>query len=313
MCAKLNEVITNKEKETMSDQNKNLSDLPLIHYRISLHCPAPTKKRKDKEDILTAEANAERGAYKVQQERIPEKWQKPISATQAKIRKYFDDNCFRLNDTYAIPVEQYTSFEEGYRKLIAQHDVYVQVLCDAIDSGDILEEAKRRMGNDFDPSYLPASCDAVKAAIKVNVSIIANLSSPVIKAALDKLAGDTKVEVEKRVREDMARDEAHGQSKIVGFVMEEVVAFLQDVRDRCQRGAEGTHYKTMLDKFVRVTEKLPSYNVTENPVIQATIAKVYEAFKNLDKDALKSDEVARSDAAESAKSLLEDISNEKLF
>lgn len=291
----------------MNDATKNLSDLPLINYRISLHCPAPTKKRKDKEDMLTASANAENGAYRVQQERIPVKYQKPISAIQAKIRKYFEDNCFRLNDTYAVPIQQYESFEAGYSHLIQQHDAYVQVLCNAIDSGEIVEEAKRRMGDDFDPSYLPESCDAVKSAIRVNISTIANLSSPVITKALEELAQDTKEEVEERVRQDMAKAEAEGQTTIVSFVMDEVIAFLKDVNDRCGRGAERTHYKTMIDKFVRITQKLPAYNVTQNPAIANAIERIYETFKTLDKDALKQDETYRQVQAENAKELLTEV------
>jgi len=290
-----------------------MNELPLINYRISLHCPAPTKKRRDKEDELTASANAERGAYRVQQERIPAVWQKPISAAQAKIRKYFEDNAFRLNDTYAVPVAQYTAFEAGYAKLIQQHDAYVDALCEAIESGAIVEEAKRRMGDDFDPAYLPQSCDAVKAAIRVNISTVADLSSPVITQALADLAEDTRKEVEDRVRRDMAQAEADGQTSIVSFVMDEIVAFLKDVDERCSKGAARTHYKTMLDKFTRITEKLPAYNITENPTISAAISRIYETFKTLDKSDLKTDDSYRRETADKAKAILTDIEEDNLF
>lgn len=293
--------------------SKNLKDLPLIHYSLSLHCPAPTKKRKDKEDRLTAESGAERGSIKVQQERIPEKFQKPISATQAKIRAYFDKNAFRLNDTYAIPVKSYQSFEAGYANLVQMHDAYVAALCNAIEDGSITEEAKRRLGDDFDPSFLPSSCEAVRSAIRVNIRPVADLSSPVIAEALNSLADDVKEEVEQRIRENMEKAEAEGQTSIVSFVMDEIVEYLKDIQTRCTEGGKGTHYKTLLDKFVRITEKLPSYNVTGNPAISAAIEKVYEAFKSLDKETLRDDETYRKVQAETAKKILADLSNEKLF
>jgi len=292
---------------------KSITDLPLINYRISLHCPAPTKKRRDKEEALTTAANAERGAFKVQQERIPTKYQKPISASQAKIRKYFEDNCFRLNDSYAIPIPQFEAFEAGFNKLLVEHDVHVNALCEAINSGDIIEEAKRRLGDDFDESYIPENCDAVRSAIRVNIRTIADLGSPVIAEALGNLAADTKAEVEDRVREDMAKAEAEGQTSIVSFVMDEIVLFLNDVNDRCTKGAERTHYKTMVDKFTRVVEKLPNYNVTGNPAIQDAIDRIFTTFKSLDKDALKADAEYRAEQADNAKSILADLSEANLF
>lgn len=297
----------------MTTETKNLNDLPLINYTISLHCPAPTKKRADKEEQLTSESGAEKGSIRVQQERIPAIYQKPISATQAKIRAYFDKNAFRLNDTYAIPVKQYVSFEAGYQNLLQQHDAYVSALCEAIENGSIIEEAKRRLGDDFDPSYLPSSCEAVKQAIRVNIRTGADLSSRVITEALNDLADDTKAEVESRVRADMEQAEAEGQTSIVSFVMDEIVEYLKDIQNRCLNGAKGTHYKTLLDKFVRITEKLPAYNVTGNPAVSNAIAKVYEAFKSIDKDNLKADEAYRKVTAETAKTVLADIQDESLF
>jgi hypothetical protein len=293
--------------------SKNIKDLPLISFRISLHCPAPTRKRKDKEDELTAQSGAERGAIRVQAERIPEKWQKPVSACQAKIRSYFDKNAFRLNDSYAIPVAQYDSFMVEVNRLIAEHDVHVANLCEAIANGDIIEEAKRRMGADFDPAFIPASCDAVKGAIMVNIRPHADLSSPVIAAALADLADDTRKEVETKVRAEMERAETDGQTSIVSFVMDEVREYLVDVATRCNDGAKGTHYKTLLDKFVRITQQLPAYNVTGNPAVSNAIERVYEAFKSLDKETLRDNAEYRRQQAEAAKNILSDLQGESLF
>jgi hypothetical protein len=293
---------------------KKLNELPLINYNLSTHAPAPTRKSKDKEDQLTAEAGAERGAIRVQQERIPEKYMSPITSTQNKIRNYFDKNAFRLNDTYAIPVKAYASFEEGYRNLVQQHDAYVAALCMAIEDGSIIEEAKRRMGAEFDPSFLPSSCDAVRSAIRVHITTVADLSSPVITAALNELADDVKAEVEERVRKDMEQAEANGQSSIVSFVMGEIASFLKDVQSRCDgEDMKGKRLSTLMDKFVRITEKLPSYNVTGNPAIANAIAKVYETFKSLEVDNLRKDADYRKVTVETAKTLLSDIEGEKLF
>jgi len=293
--------------------SKKLNELPLINYRLTLSCPSPTKKRKDKEDQLTAEAGAERGSIKVQQERIPEKWQKPIKAAQGAIYNYFNKNAFRLNDTYAIPVSQYAFFEDGYRNLIQQHDAYVAVLCEAIESGEIIEEAKRRLGADFDPAYLPSSCEAIKSAINVSITTVADLSSPVISAALNELADDVKVEVEERVRRDMEQAEANGQTSLVGFVMDEIYAFLKDIQEKCDGDTKGKHLSTIVDKFVRITEKLPSYNISGNPAIANAIAKIYETFKTLEVDNLRKDADYRKVTVETAKTLLSDIQGEKLF
>jgi hypothetical protein len=293
--------------------NKSIKDLPLINFRISLHCPAPTRKDKKKEDELTAQSGAERGAIRVQAERIPEKFQKPISACQAKIRSYFEKNSFRLNDSYAIPVKQYDSFMVEVNRLMAEHDVYVNRLCEAIDSGEIVEEARRRMGADFDPAFVPASCDAVKSAIKVVIRPHADLTSPVIASALADLAEDTRNEVETKVREEMERAENEGQTSIVSFVMDEVREYLVDIATRCDEGAKGTHYKTLLDKFVRITQKLPAYNVTGNPAVSNAIERVYEAFKTLDKTTLKNSEDYRRKQVETAKTILADIQDGSLF
>lgn len=290
-----------------------IQNLPLLNYRMSLHCPAPTKKRKDKEDQLTAQAGAERGAIRVQQERIPEKWQKPISACQAKIRAYFDKNAFRLNDSYSIPVSQYDSFEAGYQHLLKEHEVLVGVLCDAIASGEIIEEAKRRAGEDFIADFLPTSCDAVRSAIHVNIHVSTDLSSPVINQALADLADETRKTVEERVRTDMEKAEAEGQSSLVSFVMDEIVAYLRDIQDRCSTDGKGKHFKTLMDKFVRITQRLPSYNVTGNPVVSNAIQRVYDAFKELDKETLRDNEEYRKETLETAKNLLADITDENIF
>lgn len=286
---------------------KNLNELPLINFRISLHCPAPTRKRKDKEEQLTASAGAESGTIRVQQERIPAKYQKPISAIQAKIRKHFDDNAFRINDCYAIPVAQFEAFEASYQHLLQEHDAYVSALCMAIESGEIVEEAKRRMGDDYDASFLPSSCEAVRNAIRINIRTIADLSSPVIAQALSQLADETVIEVTERIKQDQAKLEAEGQSNIVSFVMDEIVHYLKDIQTRVGAGEKRTHYKTVLDKFTRITEKLPAYNVTGNPQIANAIDRIYDTFKGLDKDALKEDATYRTTTVQNATDILSEI------
>jgi hypothetical protein len=292
---------------------KNLNELPLIKFRISLHCPAPTRKRKDKEEQLTASAGAESGTIRVQQERIPAKWQKPISAIQSKVRKHFDDNAFRINDCYAIPVAQFEAFEASYQHLLQQHEGYLSALCMAIESGEIVEEAKRRMGDDFDPSFLPKSCEAVRNAIRINIRTIADLSSPVIAQALSQLADDTVIEVTERIKQDQAKLEAEGQANVVSFVMDEIVEYLKDIQTRVGAGEKGAHFKTVLDKFTRITQKLPAYNVTENPTIANAIERIYETFKTLDKDTLKENATYRQETVASATEILKDLETENLF
>lgn len=289
------------------------NNLPLLNYSVNLQCPSPTKKRKDKEDEITTAAHAERGNLRVQQERIPEKWQKPISNVQGRIRNYFDQNCFRLNDTYALPISQYESFEAGLKKLTDEHEVAVNALCMAIESGEIVREAQRRAGDEFNPAFLPSSCENVRSAIRINISHRADLSNPAISKALADLAEDTRAEVEKKIREDAERAEADGQTSIVGFVMEEVIDFLKDVSTRCADEGKRKHFQTLFDKFRRITEKLPSYNVTGNPKIAEAIAKVYDTFKALDKENLRDDLTYRKETAETAKTLLVDLQGEKLF
>lgn len=291
---------------------KKLNELPLIAYRISLHCPAPTKKRKDKEAKLTADAGAEKGAYRVQQEIIPDRWQKPISATQAKIRQHFEKNCFRVNDTYSIPIGQYESFEESYVYLIQQHEAYVNALCEAIDSGEMYAEAERRMGADFDPSALPTSCEEVKGKIRVCINVVADLTNNVITDALNELADDKAKEVTERIKRDQEALEAEGQSNVVSFVMDEIVAYLKDIQERVGAGADRTKYATLLTKFNRITEKLPAYNVTGNPVIANAIERIQQTFASLDKKQLKQDASYRNVTVEQATEILSDI-KESLF
>jgi hypothetical protein len=290
----------------------SLNNLPMIFLGLSLHSKSPTKKNKGKELKLSAESGAEIGVMKVQQEVVPELWQKPITSIQGKIYNYFENNCFRVNDSYAIPVGHYETFMADVQKMIDTHDVLVNALCDAVDSGKIVEEAQRRSKGDFNPALLPKSCGEVKAAYWVDIRHKADLSSPVIAEALSQLAESTRKSVEEKVKADAEKAEAEGQLSVVGFVMDEITAFLKDVSVRCGEGGK-RQWKTMLDKFVRITEKLPAYNITGNPAISTAIAKVYQTFKDIDSDALKNDEAYRKAQGETAKTLLADIEGEPLF
>ena len=290
----------------------SLNNLPMIFLGLSLHSKSPTKKNKAKEAKLSAESGAEIGVMKVQQEVVPELWQKPITSIQGKIYTYFENNCFRVNDSYAIPVGHYESFMADVQKMIDEHDVLINALCDAVATGKIVEEAQRRSKGDFNPNLLPKSCEEVKAAYWVEIRHKADLSSPVISEALSQLAESTRKSVEEKVKADAEKAEAEGQLSVVGFVMDEITAFLKDVSVRCGEGGK-RQWKTMLDKFVRITEKLPAYNITGNTAISNAIAKVYQTFKDIDADALKTDEAYRKAQGETAKTLLADIEGEPLF
>lgn len=292
---------------------KNLNELPLIYYTLTMSCPAPTKKVKDKEAQLSSEAGAELGTYRVSAEKIPNKYQGPISSIQGKIRAHFDKNCFRINDVYGVPIQQYQRFESSYADLIQQHDTYVNALCDAIETGELMQEARKRMGDDFDASVLPQVTDDVRRKFSVTISTVADLSSPVINDALSKLAETTKLEVENRIRIDQAKAEADGQANIVSFVMDEIVEYLKDIQHRVGTNAKGARYQTILDKFTRITEQLPAYNITENPQISSAIDRIYETFKSLDKDTLKKDALCRDKTVNEAKLILTDITDGNLF
>lgn len=289
------------------------TNLPLLNYRVNLQCPSPTKKHKRKEEEITSTAHAEKGNLRVQQERIPEKWQGPISCVQSRIRNLFDKNCFRLNDTYALPISQYETFEAQLAKMVDEHTVHVEALCRAIETGEIVTEAMRRAGNEFNPNFLPSSCEAVRSAIRVNITRIADLSNPAISKALSDLAETTRTEVEARIKADAEKAEADGQTSVVGFVMDEITDYLKDVSTRCADDGKGKHFQTLLDKFIRITEKLPSYNVTNNPQISNAIAKIYDTFKSLDKKELAKDSALRKETSEKAKTLLVDLTASPLF
>ena len=291
----------------------NIAELPLLTYSVTICAPSATKKQKEKEARLTQEAGAEKGTIKVSQEKIPARWMKPLQSSQNAIRLFFERNAFRLNDGFSVPISEVERFEKGLEKLVREHDVHVQALCDAIASGEIIQEAMRRAGTDFNPELLPSSCEQIRDAIKIVVSRRTDLSSPVISKALGEIAEETRARVEKQVKEDAIREESEGQASIVGFIMGEVVDYLKDTSERCDVETKGKHYQTLVDKFRRITEKLPAYNVTGNPVVAKAIARVFDVFKDMDKETLSKSLETRKETAQKAKNLLQELEGESLF
>ncbi len=283
-----------------------IQNLPLIYFDVSLHGKSPTRKNKDKENKILAETGAEKGVIRVQQEVVPERWQKPLTSVQTKIRAYFDNYAFRLNSGYAIPVKLYDSFVRDLKPLLDKHEVCVNALCNAVESGAIVEEAERRSNGEFNRDVLPQTCGEVRAAYQVSIRHRADLGSKVIMQALSELAEETRTKVETLVREGLEQAEAEGQRSMVGFIMDEVVAFLKDVEGRCSEGGQ-RQWKTLLDKFTRITEKLPAYNITNNPEVSSAIERVFQTFKNLDAANLKADEAYRKKTAENAREVLENL------
>ena len=104
----------------------------------------------------------------------------------------------------------------------------------------------------------------------------------------------------------------HDQHKEIVFETE-IVEYLKDIQHRVGTNAKGARYQTILDKFTRITEQLPAYNITENPQISSAIDRIYETFKSLDKDTLKKDALCRDKTVNEAKLILTDITDGNLF
>lgn len=279
---------------------------------MTVHMPSADEQLKEEKDKVAAANNADKALVKVSVARIPPKYSKPLQSTAGKLYNTCKEHAMHINGQYVIPPME---LEPLWVKLFGHNDVsstvpagglvgqfysYKDALAIACKDGSLAKELEL---GDLASQVQAIDCSEVLSKYGVDISLDVDMKSPHVMPILARMDKDAVKRLGDRVEADAAKRYNASLTEIAGQLGTWFRSVLGDIINRGGAGKKGTHFETMIGKIKDLIDRLPSYNVTNDPVVTEIYNQIYATFATVEKNDFK-DEERRKALTEKAKDIL---------
>lgn len=254
-------------------------------------------KKQDKElgNEISDNHDAESGTVTALVKKFPDSFAKPISSAGTKVYEVYKKHGIRLAGMYAIPVKKFVKFQADLKEAVSVFELQVSNLRDAVQTGELARIADAQQGT-LAPEK-PITVKDVDRTFSVHTTLQKNTNCIGIDDALAILGTDIVEMIEAehvKAIEQAKKDAVNAPVKVMA---EKVQEWHTDLVKKCTAtDTKGTQWKTVIKHISDLIAELPTYNVTNNPAVDAVIAEMKEKLGNLKEYELKHDEIKRKDA-----------------
>ena len=255
-------------------------------------------RKQDKElgNEISDSHDAKNGTVKALVQKFPDSFAKPISSAGTKVYDVYKKHGIRLAGMYAIPVKKFVKFQQDLKEAVSIFELQVSSLRDAVQTGELARIAEAQQGTLYKVEN-DLTVKDVDRTFSVTTILQKNTNCMGIDDALAILGEDTvqMIEAEHLKAIEMAKKDA--QNAPVKVMAEKVQEWSTDLVKKCTASeSKGIQWKTVIKHIADLISELPTYNVTNNPAVDAVVAEMKEKLGNLKEYELKNDEVKRKDA-----------------
>jgi hypothetical protein len=202
----------------------------------------------------------------------------------------------RLAGMYAIPIKKFVKFQADLKEAVSTFNLQVSHLRDAVQTGELARIAEAQQGTLY-KSENDLNVKDVDRTFSVTTILQKNTNCMNIDEALAILGTDTvqMIEDEHVKAIEMAKKDA--QNAPVKVMAEKVQEWSVDLIKKCTAtDTKGTQWKTVVKHISDLIAELPTYNVTNNPAVDAVIAEMKEKLGSIQEYEFKHDEIKRKNA-----------------
>jgi hypothetical protein len=283
-------------------------DKKAILIKIVIHRPKLTKKDKNvgREVAITYESDENMGRYT--KHLIAKDSFKDVDKTLNKITPYlysrttpYLDGGWRL-----LPTSLYSEVETNLRAMISDSNEKID---NFVNNWEVYcKESCIKLGKLYCQADYPLQPELrSRFGVEVHFAPIPNVNDLRIQIDEDKIE-----EIKERVRQ--SKDLAFQKS--MDDLFNRIVGVLERLRDRMKAesyvGKEGKEEKprlfnSIISSIQDLIQVLPDLNITDDPTIERIRQKMELEFMNLDIKELKEDEALRTETAEKADAILENL------
>lgn len=269
------------------------SDLPVVFYRVKVRGKASKTNIKELSDVAEQAAGAKRGTVTSLVVRVPECFAAPIKKRESQIRGLFYKEAIALGDAYGVPIAILPSFKAKLDVLRQEYALDFAALVEASENG-VMERMLKEQLNILRQKVTPPTSAEIREGYGVDVQTFINFDSVAVQTAMKVLGDDIKSSLRADVEASVARENASQLSAAREKITEDVKAFLDDIRIRCSvADTKGIQYKTLVDKYMKIVNVLPAYNVTNDPEVSKLLADIRTKFDGLAKETLATNPTVR--------------------
>ena len=255
-------------------------------------------KKQDKElgNEVSDSHDAESGTVTALVKKFPDSFSKPISSAGTKVYDVYKRHGIRVAGMYAIPIKKFVKFHTELKEAISTFELQVSNLRDAVQTGELARIAEAQQGTLYN-SDNDITVKDVDRTFKVIPDMQKNTNCQGIDDALAILGEETVAMINEEHAKAIEQAKKDAQNAPVRVMSEKVQEWSTDLVKKCTAGdTKGTQWKTVIKHISDLIAELPTYNVTNNPAVDAVIAEMKEKLGNLKEYELKHDEVKRKDA-----------------
>jgi hypothetical protein len=290
-------VQTTKGDSEMSNVINNVSEMPVVFYRFSVHGKADKKNVRSMSQQTEATASAEKGTVTTLVRNIPVCFSAPIKRIEGQIRNLFYNNGIQLGDSFGVPIAVLPVFKSKLDALRQEYALHFSNMVTAAENGTLQAMALKELADLGDKVAIP-TVEQIREGYGVDVRTSLNIDTPAVASAMALLSDDLKAQLKTEIEESAKKEHAEQLASVTGVVVDTIKAFLEDVETRCAVDPKGIQFKTMTDKLAHIVNVLPAYNLTQNAELANLIETVRTKFANMNKDVLKVDPTARQKAVD---------------
>jgi hypothetical protein len=261
------------------------------------------RQDKDAAKAVTAMANADEDAARVNKHIVPKSSLAPINRAATAIRTHFYTNTmpWKDNGDRLLTRKRYMTFIEEHERLVTTMLDEVDVFLTKEYAG-IIQKAEFRMGDLFKPEDYPSAAD-LRRKFHVNLDIDPVTDMKDIRVRLTQI--DNSPQMQKRVAEVEA-----AAAQRINKAMADVWQRLADVVGHFAKkmGNEDEIFRnTTITNLREIIDLIPDLNVLNDPNLDRIIAEVNNTLATYEPDELRQNPATRQTAALEANKIMEDM------
>jgi len=247
--------------------------------------------------------NAENGTAKVMLRKFPESFAKSITNAGQGVYQVYKRFGIPVGQHYAIPIKNYPKFDQELKLAISKFNVAVSALRDAVQTGLLVDIAKAQQGSLYNEANDLTLTDVDKT-FAVLPMVWKNLRCKDIDQAMAILGDETVAAIEEAHKAAIVQAKKDSELAGVRKVSEEIRELVADITEKCgKKDIKGVQWKTVVSHIQKAIQTLPTYNVTDNPLVSETLAEMEKTIGNVKEYELKNDEAKRQELAKGASAI----------
>lgn len=291
---------------------------------LTIHAPAQKIRLKEETSKVAQVNNASTDAVAVIAERIPAMYSKALYNAGQAIRNHVERRSVKINGQNVVPVSMLeslwvelfghsdvTSVESvGHTGLVCKYRACKAGLIEACRNGELDRVVSETTGN-LSEQIAKVDCSLIESAFDVSIKLDIDCSSEIVRNALAQLSANVREQIEARAKRDAEIAAGQATTEITGHAIRWVQNTLETVIERVTKAEKGTQYKRLIDSVTELVDRLPAYNLTNDPNVSKAIVDIRERLsKVMNVEGLRESDTVRADTVTAAREILADLVGE---